>query len=86
MRIRLLQLAAGALLAGTLGEAAAQADAYPSKPIRIITHSAAGGAPDVMLRIVGDRLGALIGPADRGAQPAGRRRRGGGARGRGRGA
>ena len=62
MRIRLLQLvAAGALLAGTLGEAAAQADAYPSKPIRIITHSAAGGAPDVMLRIVGDRLGALLG-------------------------
>ena len=62
MRIRLLQLAAaGALLAGMLGEAAAQADAYPSKPIRIITHSAAGGAPDVMLRIVGDRLGALIG-------------------------
>ena len=62
MRIRLLQLAAvGALLAGTLGEAAAQADGYPSKPIRIITHSAAGGAPDVMLRIVGDRLGALIG-------------------------
>jgi tripartite-type tricarboxylate transporter receptor subunit TctC len=62
MRIRLLQLAAaGALLAGMLGEAAAQADGYPSKPIRIITHSAAGGAPDVMLRIVGDRLGALLG-------------------------
>jgi tripartite-type tricarboxylate transporter receptor subunit TctC len=62
MRIRLLQLAAaGLLLAGTMGEAAAQADGYPSKPIRIITHSAAGGAPDVMLRIVGDRLGALLG-------------------------
>jgi len=63
MRIRLLQLAAaGLLLAGAMGgEAAAQADGYPSKPIRIITHSAAGGAPDVMLRIVGDRLGALLG-------------------------
>jgi tripartite-type tricarboxylate transporter receptor subunit TctC len=62
MRIRLLQLAAaGLLLASTMGEAAAQADGYPSKPIRIITHSAAGGAPDVMLRIVGDRLGALLG-------------------------
>src|SRR5438309_671989 len=29
--------------------------------IPIITSSAAGGAPDVMLRIVGDRLGALLG-------------------------
>jgi tripartite-type tricarboxylate transporter receptor subunit TctC len=60
MRIRLFA-AAAALLAGVMGEAAAQANGYPSKPIRIITHSAAGGAPDVMLRIVGDRLGALLG-------------------------
>jgi tripartite-type tricarboxylate transporter receptor subunit TctC len=48
------------LVAGTLSQAAAQADTYPNKPVRIITHSAAGGAPDVMLRIVGDRLGALL--------------------------
>jgi len=31
------------LLFGT--HAAAQNDSYPNKPIRIITHSAAGGAP-----------------------------------------
>ncbi len=62
MRARLLQIVIGCLLlAGTLVEASAQADGYPNKAIRIITHSAAGGAPDVMLRIVGDRLGTLLG-------------------------
>src|SRR2546428_11444101 len=62
MKARLSQVAAACLLllAGTGVQAFAQAD-YPDKPIRIITHSAAGGAPDVMLRIVGDRLGALLG-------------------------
>jgi tripartite-type tricarboxylate transporter receptor subunit TctC len=53
-------VAACLLLAGASVQAFAQAD-YPNKPIRIITHSAAGGAPDVMLRIVGDRLGAALG-------------------------
>ena len=47
-------------LACALTQAHAQAD-YPNKPIRIITHSAAGGAPDVMLRIVGERMGAVLG-------------------------
>jgi tripartite-type tricarboxylate transporter receptor subunit TctC len=47
-------------LACAATQAPAQAD-YPNKPIRIITHSAAGGAPDVMLRIVGERMGALLG-------------------------
>jgi tripartite-type tricarboxylate transporter receptor subunit TctC len=31
-------------------------DAYPSRPIRIIVGFAAGGAPDALARIVGDRL------------------------------
>ena len=34
----------------------AQADDYPTKPVKIITHGAAGGAVDVPLRIVADRL------------------------------
>jgi tripartite-type tricarboxylate transporter receptor subunit TctC len=34
----------------------AKAQEYPNKPVRIITHSAGGGAPDVMLRIVSERL------------------------------
>src|SRR5438270_8180698 len=60
MEVRRMMLAL-LLLAGSLSQAAAQGDTYPNKPVRIITHSAAGGAPDVMLRIVGDRLGALLG-------------------------
>lgn len=61
MKTRFSQIAAACLLlAATSVQAVAQAD-YPNKPIRIITHSAAGGAPDVMLRVVGDRLGALLG-------------------------
>src|SRR5262245_66172806 len=62
MRAGLLQIVLASLLLGcTSVQASAQADSYPDKPIRIITHSAAGGAPDVMLRVVGDRLGALLG-------------------------
>jgi tripartite-type tricarboxylate transporter receptor subunit TctC len=52
--------AACSLLISATAQAYAQAD-YPNKPIRIITHSAPGGGPDAMLRIVGDRLGAVIG-------------------------
>src|SRR5438067_4997896 len=62
MNTRLFQTVTAAclLLASLSTQASAQSD-YPNKPIRIITHSAAGGAPDVMLRIVGDRLGVLLG-------------------------
>jgi tripartite-type tricarboxylate transporter receptor subunit TctC len=62
MRVRLLQLVGACLLLTcSFVQASAQTDTYPNKPLRIITHSAAGGAPDVMLRIVGDRLGVLLG-------------------------
>ena len=39
----------------------ANAQDYPDKPVRIITHSAAGGSPDALLRIVGDRLSQMWG-------------------------
>jgi tripartite-type tricarboxylate transporter receptor subunit TctC len=39
----------------------AQADDYPSKPIRIISDSAPGSAVDVTFRMVMDRLGKLLG-------------------------
>jgi hypothetical protein len=62
MSVRFLQVVGACLLlACSLVQASAQTDTYPNKPVRIITHSAAGGAPDVMLRIVGDRLGAALG-------------------------
>src|SRR5688572_29128620 len=61
MRAKLLKIAiAGVLLAGATHGATAQGD-YPNKPIRIITHSAAGGGPDALLRMVGERLGKVLG-------------------------
>jgi tripartite-type tricarboxylate transporter receptor subunit TctC len=56
-RRTLLGLAAGAAASPMLSRIeGARAQDYPSKPVRIITHSAAGGAPDALLRIVADRL------------------------------
>src|SRR6267154_1035069 len=39
----------------------AEAQDYPAKPVRIVTHSAPGGSPDALLRIVGDRLSQMWG-------------------------
>src|SRR5438128_10211402 len=61
MQLRLFQLAAACLLLACVSPPASAQSDYPNKPIRIITHSAAGGAPDVMLRIVGERLTAALG-------------------------
>jgi tripartite-type tricarboxylate transporter receptor subunit TctC len=47
--------AAFAFLAATIGALAATE--YPSKPIRIYVGFAAGGAPDALARIIGERLG-----------------------------
>ncbi len=56
----LFRLAACAFaLVATLFSAIAQD--YPDKPIRIITHSAPGGSPDALLRLVGDRLSQMWG-------------------------
>jgi tripartite-type tricarboxylate transporter receptor subunit TctC len=41
--------------------ASAQADDYPTKPIRIVVPYAAGGSVDPMARLVADRLGKVIG-------------------------
>jgi tripartite-type tricarboxylate transporter receptor subunit TctC len=56
-RRQFLHLAAGAVALPAVSRMArAQAQDYPNKPVRIITHSAPGGSPDALLRIVGDRL------------------------------
>jgi tripartite-type tricarboxylate transporter receptor subunit TctC len=54
---------AGVLLAGALvsAPAAAQTGAYPTRPIRIISPSGAGGPVDVVCRIVAQRLGETLG-------------------------
>src|SRR5262245_30904832 len=59
-RRQFLRLAAGAVAMPAVSRLAL-AQAYPNKPVRIITHSAAGGSPDALLRIVGDRLSHIWG-------------------------
>src|SRR5215813_8408725 len=44
-----------------MAAAGARAQDYPSKPVRIITHSAPGGSPDALLRIFADNLSQLWG-------------------------
>ena len=51
---------AAALLAVTAGGAAA-ADLYPSRPVHVIAPFAAGGPPDITARILGGRMGELLG-------------------------
>jgi tripartite-type tricarboxylate transporter receptor subunit TctC len=43
------------------GTPAAAGDAYPSKPVKIISHAPAGNGPDVIARVVADRLSKLWG-------------------------
>lgn len=52
------QLALVSLAAST---GIAQAQAYPSKPIKIIVPYAAGGSPDTLARILAQQLGAVLG-------------------------
>ena len=50
-----------ALLPASLAVPALAQDAYPSRPIRVIMPLAAGSAVDVMVRVVADRMGDLLG-------------------------
>lgn len=54
---------AAALLGGLACTSLAQSPeaAWPTRPVRILVGSAAGGGTDVMARAVGDRLGPLLG-------------------------
>jgi len=55
--LRALSFAAAALLAS----AGALADTYPSRPITLLAGFPAGGGADTVARIVGDKLGKLLG-------------------------
>jgi tripartite-type tricarboxylate transporter receptor subunit TctC len=45
----------------TLSLATAQADTWPTKPIKFIVTQAAGGTPDLICRIIADRLSRALG-------------------------
>lgn len=55
-----LSAASSALLATTSAHAA---EAYPTRPVRLIVPYAAGGGPDVMVRQFGPKLGEVLGQA-----------------------
>ncbi len=47
--------------AATIGCGPAQAQSWPSRPVKVIMATAAGSAPDVIARIVTDRLAQIWG-------------------------
>src|SRR6266436_2919451 len=61
-RRKFFRLAAGAAAVPAVARTArSQAQDFPARPVRIITHSAPGGSPDALLRIVADRLSQMWG-------------------------
>lgn len=62
-RRRFLVAAAGVSGALGLPGSGALAAAYPDHPVRITVPFGAGGIGDITIRIVADRLGALLGPS-----------------------
>src|SRR5262245_29236251 len=58
MRFHRCRLKAGALcvLAILVAGEPAKAQNYPAKPVRIITHGAPGSPPDLIARLIADRL------------------------------
>ena len=57
-------LFAGAALAATAGaDGRALSQPYPSRPVRLLVGAAAGSVPDIVARIVADRLAIAIGQA-----------------------
>jgi tripartite-type tricarboxylate transporter receptor subunit TctC len=60
--VRRLLLSAALVLAGSWALAGAKAeDKYPSKPVRIIVSFSAGGPTDIVARVMGARMGDLLG-------------------------
>ncbi len=60
MKFRIATVVCGTLLAINPLQHSVAAEAFPSKPIRIIAPSSAGGVLDLTSRLVGDKLAQLI--------------------------
>ena len=58
---RSLLRAAGALTAAPMLPAIARAQDWPSRPVRVLVGTAAGGSPDIVSRIMGDKLAERLG-------------------------
>ncbi len=56
----LVYAALAAVLSQTIGQAHAQAQ-WPTKPVKLIVSQGAGGAPDIVARLVSDRLSRIWG-------------------------
>ena len=59
-RRKFLHLATGAAALSTVPRVA-RAQAYPTRPVRIIVTSAAGGSPDIIARLIGQWLSERLG-------------------------
>ncbi|MES1979162.1 MAG: tripartite tricarboxylate transporter substrate binding protein [Pseudomonadota bacterium] len=55
------RLAVAALMGATLASAHAQSGAYPQKPVRIFVAAPAGSAPDLIARILSEKLASQLG-------------------------
>jgi tripartite-type tricarboxylate transporter receptor subunit TctC len=54
--------------------ASQSAQAFPDRPVKLVVPSPAGGPPDIMARLLSDKMGAALGqPGDR-REPARRSR------------
>ena len=61
-RLRCLCLVSAVMAAGGLtGPVAARAQDYPTKPIRLVIPTAAGGLMDVAARVTAEHLGKALG-------------------------
>lgn len=49
------------LIVGTLGSPAVHAQTYPNRPVKILAHAPPGSAPDIIARVIADKMGPSLG-------------------------